>query len=260
MPWKNMIGVALRLVVVGRAAFNQGMQRRLPGQMVRAEQGDQITVHWNLSPLCIEQLGPWGGRAGLFHVSVGFTNLRSGLDSTVEFAADHFDASLILPVLNYSDRTVTWNNTAQVKPYEGKLDVNYWQFRTKLATINASTYNELLSWFDYADQAFKSYLLFGLGTAMGERRHEEQDWWLENAFGGFTCFDFAYLVIQKLAELAGPCVFDRSLPGLLRNDIVLLETNVATRHPAKPEEVFSFYEAVDEIPNLWSLNSKRDHR
>jgi len=249
------IGVALRLVVVGKAAreplppppqppYNRDMRLRNPREMVRAEAGDQIDVHWNLSPLLIESAHDWAGGLGFFHVSVGFTNTRTGLNSTIEFAADKFDLTLITPTLNYSDRTMTWKNTATVKPLEGALDVNYWQFRTQLATINASTYNAMLSWLDDAVKNFTIYNLFVLADSNQVKPDA----------GGFSCFDFAQAALEQLAKLAGPCVFDQSLPGILRNDVIMLGNGTAGRTAASPEDAFSFFAAVVKIPDLWSLN------
>lgn len=181
---------------------------------------------------------------GLFHVSVGFVNVRTGLNATVEFAADKFDASLVIPSLNALDKTMKWSNTARVKPFEGQLDVNYWQYRTRLATINGTTYNAFLSWLAHAVQKFTRYDLFILESAGRQRG---------SPFMGFTCFDFAYKAIEHLTKLAGPCVFDRSLSGLLRNDVVLLAKEVESHAPSS-RGAFSFYEAIERMPDLWSWN------
>jgi len=254
------IGVVFRLVIVGKAArmplppppqppFNRGMKVRSPDEMVRAEPGDQIDVDWNLTPVMIENLSSWGGALGVFHVSIGFTNRRTGLNSTVEFAADNFDATLVIPFLHEGDRTISWGNTGQVLPKEGEFDANYWQYRTRLATINGITYNEMLSWLVFAKNQFQRYDLFYLDTAT----HKQP---LDGYFKGFTCFDFAYKAIEHLVKLAGPCVLDRSLPGLLRNDMVLWAKEVEADAPT-PDDVFEFYEAVRKIPDLWSLNASK---
>merc|ERR1711924_131416 len=72
-----------------------------------------------------------------------------------------------------------------------------------------------------------------------------QPWWI-------TCFDFAYAVLEQLAQVAGPCVFDRQA-SVLRNDVFLLQTADAEPTTVSATEAFSFYAAVEKIPDLRSL-------
>jgi hypothetical protein len=221
--------------------------------MVRAIPGDEVVVHWNLSPLLAEQFQHKLGDFGLFHGSVGFTNMRTGLNSTVEFAADNFDASLFAPAQNNATRAMTWNNTGKVKPYEGELDTYYWSKRTRLATINGSTYNEMLKWMETAVEAYTRYDLFALESSAGGLKLQE-----DPRFDGFTCFHLAKAALQQIAELAGPCVFDRSLPGVFVNDVMLLQaSNGPAQSPATSAEAWAFYESINKIPDLRTLHYKK---
>jgi len=210
-------------------------------------------VHWNLSPLLAEQfahkLGDW---FGLFHCSVGFTNMRTGLNSTVEFAADNFDGSLLAPTQNNASHVMTWNNIGKVKPYEGELDTYYWSNRTKLATINGDTYNAMLKWMETAVETYTRYDLFALESSAGKLQLQP-----DPRFHGFTCFHLASAVLEQIAKLAGPCVFDRSLPGVFVNDVMLLQASDGPpQSPATLAEAWPFYEAINKIPDLKSGHFK----
>jgi len=233
--------------------FNRGMHSRQPREMVTANAKDEIVVHWNLSPLLAEQfqhkLGNW---FGLFHCSVGFTNMQTGLNSTVEFAADNFDVSLLVPAQNNATRAMTWNNSGKVKFDEGLLDTYYWSNRTKLATINGNTYNALLKWFETAFNHYKTYDLFALESPAGGLELQK-----DPRFHGFTCFHLATAVLQRLADLAGPCVFDRSLPGVFVNDVMLLQAKDGpAQTSATSAQAWPFYEAINKIPDLKSFHYK----
>jgi len=233
--------------------FNQGMHERQPREMAEARPNDEVIVHWNLSPLMAETFGhKIGDWFSIFHVSVGFTNTRTGMNSTAEFAADKFGASLLVPAQDNAARAMMWDNSAKVKLYEGELDTYYWSNRTKTATINGIKYNAMLEWFETAIKDYTKYDLFALESRAGGLKLQE-----DPLFGGFTCFQFARAAIQKLADLAGPCVFDRSLPGVFVNDVMLLqaddgpEQSRVTSAAARP-----FYEAMNKIPKLMTLDIK----
>lgn len=246
-----LAGSAMRLFIIGeipsipQPPYNTGMHNKTFDEMQRAEASDSIEVYWNLSPLCMEQFRKWLGPAGLWHNSVWFKNLRTGLNATIEFAANSFGHSLILPKLNYSDRTVNWNNTAKFKAKEGALDTHYWDHRTHIATINGSTYNSLLSWAATKElQQFDKYFMFNLVTKSGHMQ-----------MSGFTCADGAAKVVDQIFNLAGPCVFNNSAPGLFRSDTDLWASENAEPVPASANKaVFDFYDALLHTPQIWSLN------
>jgi len=234
--------------------FNRGMIARQPSEMVKALPGDEVVVHWNLSPLLAEQfqhkMGDW---FGLYHCSVGFTNMRTGLNSTVEFGADNFDASLLVPAQNNATHAMTWNNTARVKPYEGELDTYYWQKRTKLATIDGNAYNAMLKWMETAVKTYTRYDMFALESPAGGLKLQG-----DPRFDGFTCFHVARAALEQIAKLAGPCVFDRSLPGVFVNDVMLLQaSNGPAQAPATSAEAWPFYEEINKIPDLKTNRFKK---
>lgn len=236
--------------------FNRGMHERQPSEMVRALPGDEVVVHWNLSPLLAEQFQhKLGDDLGLYHASVGFTNMRTGLNSTVEFAADNFDASLLVPAQNNANQAMTWNNTAKVKPYEGELDTYYWSKRLKVATISGSTYNAMLKWMETAVKTYTRYDFFALESSAGGLKLQG-----DPRFDGFTCFHFAKAALEQIAKLAGPCVFDRdrAWQGVFVNDVILLQASHGpAQSPATSAEAWPFYEEINKIPDLKSFHYKK---
>jgi len=179
----------------------------------------------------------------LFHVSVGFVNLRTGLNSTFEFTADSFNPDLLFPDLNFTARSMVWkNNAAGLHAKEGELDLEYWQFRTRVAIIDGAAYNAFLSWAHVAaDRVFTRYMLFNFAVAGSDRPQ----------FYGFTCFDGAEAMLHSIAKLAGPCVFDRTVPGIVRNDITTWGSSEAmpVDNTSSPM-AFNYYAAIEKITDL----------
>lgn len=245
------LGAALRRLVVAerpmpppprpQPPYNRLMHERSPVQMKRAESTDRLEVYWNLTPMCEEQLNSWAGAIGLFHVSVGFVNLRTGLNSTFEFTADNFNGMLLFPLLNFTDRSMVWNNTARLHAKEGELDLEYWQFRTRIAIIDGTAYNAFLSWSQVAVDQFTRYHLFNFAVAGSDRPQ----------FDAFTCFDAVAMMLQSISNISGPCVFDRSLPGVVRSDIYVWgSTEAVPIDKTSSQMAFNYYAAITKIPDL----------
>jgi hypothetical protein len=155
---------------------------------------------------------------------------------------------LLFPELNFTDRSMVWKNTATFKPKEGELDFDYWPFRTRIAIVNGTSYNEFLRWSQTAAEQFTHYNLFNYAVT-GYDRHQ---------LGAFTCFDAASAMLLALSNLAGPCVFDSHVRGVVRNDITAIGASEAVPLESTSAEVaFKFYAAISQIPDLKSKNLEK---
>jgi hypothetical protein len=192
--------------------------------MTRADAHDTIQVYQHLSPVYLEKYGTLLGKLGVFHSSIGFYNERTGLNSTMDFlgntAKPVWAPERLYPQLNRSTHTMEWLPSALgvKRGGEGVIDLSYWLFHSKLATINGGTYNKLLDWADNIN--FDHYYVFNLISA-GEIQQ----------FDANTCYKWNEMVVEEINRIAGPTVFSSTSSGLYYNDLDLLATSSAIELP-----------------------------
>mmetsp|Transcript_115923 Transcript_115923/g.361090 ORF Transcript_115923/g.361090 Transcript_115923/m.361090 type:complete len:442 (+) Transcript_115923:140-1465(+) len=241
-------------------AWDSNMHDRQPGKMTRALITDYVDAHWLLSPLMLQDFGNAGAQIGLYHAGIGFTNRRTGLDSSFQFKAAHFDASIVLPSMSVANRTMRWDNRAFLVLQEGKLDRHYWQKWAHIATVRGYAYNSLLEWVDSV--AFPKYMLFNLAPLGIQVRQPHKPGlsvlpgWPP---GSTTCFDVAQVIVDKIADLSGTEVFNRLLPGIVRDDQYLwVQPGTSPRKLDMSKQkdfdvAWKFFAILSEVDMLGSL-------
>jgi len=200
------------------------MDRKEAWELTWAHDDDDVEVRWLMSPLLKEKLGRTAAFFGLYHVGVGFHNTRTGLDSSVEFAAKKFGVNLVVPSVERESNKINWDSAAELITQEGKLDTGYWVERKRVATIKGADYNKLLKWLPDVQKANSNYFLLNLAP-LGQQlvqphlpKEPSADGFPP---GAVTCSDVAQLILDQIKQIAGSEAFNMDCTDIGRSDAYL---------------------------------------
>ena len=181
--------------------YNTGMVLMAPDAMLRAAPTEVVSVSHCETPISIEQLGPNPGlELQIYHTSLVFHLPTSNMNSSMEFTADNFGASIFLPKLSRSasnEPVIEWNSSAAVRPKQGIVDYTYWLRKKELGTISGDQYNALLQWIAAPETAkqFATYFLFQLQDEALAKNASDQTTLVPSV----TCYDFVGAALMQLA-------------------------------------------------------------
>lgn len=142
------------------------------------------------------------------------------------------------------------------------MDRIYWGTQVQIATISGEEYNRLVAWAARAD--FPKYVLFSLapyGRRVEQPHRSGGSVLPEWPPGGTTCFDVGQALVDRIADIAGTHVFNKLLPGILRDDQYLW-----VKPDSEPEKLnmsieedfklaWKYFAVISEIPELGVLGN-----
>lgn len=207
----------------------------------RADPRDEIRVLYLEAPLFKLHLGDVLEKVNLFHVGLGFENMRSGENWTVDYIATVSVIDSVFPrSMGDRDMNFTWQDGGHVVFADG-IDEEYWTRFTDLYTISGDVFNRFFCWAPTYNASEPNYLLFSIfsdSVPIDEQVHKPIK-------SGHTCIDFVWTSLRVLHNLGGVKTRESNV---LERDLMYLVTN------SRPELVDQGNEQeVEQLREVTSL-------
>jgi hypothetical protein len=163
----------------------------------KAQPNDRILVLQLEAPLFFAQFGTLLAKFNLFHSGVGFVNLNSKYNWTVEYDALPTFYDSVMPKINRTggQTTLEWTNYGGAIMY-GEINSTYWNKQVVVTEINGTLHNSFIEWLRPANFTWPKYNLFNVmerWASDAQQRHVFKP--------GFTCMDFQWACFGALHEL-----------------------------------------------------------
>lgn len=214
-----------------------------------AEPDDEIRVMYLEAPLFKVHLGDVLEKVNLFHVGLGFENLRSGENWTVDYIATVSVLESVFPLeMGDSGTDMTWLDGGHVVIAEG-IDEEYWTRYTDVYSISGDAFNRFICWTPTYNATLPHYLLFSIYNDKVPVDDQVKD----PIKSGNTCIEFCWVAMQVMHNLGG--VKTREADTLKRDLMYLVIGEkpelVNPRKQKDVEELRKFYDNW-----LWIRNIK----
>jgi len=125
-----------------------------------ANPGDQINIFYLIAPLMECDYGNDFTYVGAYHGGLGLYNINSGFSITLNYDATPNFIQALIP--NISNGELYWDNQGAVFIYQG-INETFWNSNFELlATINGTTYNNLMKWTGSYNTSFPWYNIWSV--------------------------------------------------------------------------------------------------
>eukprot|EP01116_Phalansterium_solitarium_P014031 TRINITY_DN3153_c0_g1_i1.p1 TRINITY_DN3153_c0_g1~~TRINITY_DN3153_c0_g1_i1.p1 ORF type:complete len:300 (-),score=78.20 TRINITY_DN3153_c0_g1_i1:216-1115(-) len=205
----------------------------------KASDADMIQVLYLVAPLLETDFGKWLGYAHAYHAAIGFINLNTGFNITINYDADDFFRATLFPVINEKTKELTFENQGANFIYMG-INQTYWEEEmTLVGTINGSVWNNYISGFNAKFNA--TYPYYNLLEVVNRNSTVYVP--------SLNCFDFMWFSLWNLYDQGIQYVPNLTLKSNYANiysnampeDVTQQYLTNATVH----ERVFQFYELLE---------------
>lgn len=232
------------------------MVQKKSWELTWAHDDDEVVMYWLQTPLMKADFGNTAAFFGMWHVGVGFKNIRTGVDTVAQFTADRFKSNLVSPTLDRAANRINWDTAATLRFDEGKLDTGYWVKRSRMATITGSQYNKYLKWVESLVTKRTNYFLFNLSPLGQQVKQPHLPGGPAAADfppGGVSSADVAQEMVDQIKTIAGSTVFNKDCTSDTRTDAYLWVQpgTVPSKLDMTPgsddfQKAFRYYETLDK--------------